>query len=208
MRYSHIISLVYVSANHFCENPKGLYEQVKSWEDAKKIDQRKQYTLIAHLSFFLYFSSSLDPHCGFEVSGFKLQSRYYVHFRTNLLRKSMNLLTHPTPINFFSSLDPRCPSFSIVFISLSLSIDLLISIYRVQLLFVSHKNTDVISFLLSLSLSLSSSLSLSLSLPPSLSPSLSLHIYIYIYNVMLLHPSILWDDGSALRSWNWMWLMT
>ena len=30
--------------------------------------------------------------CGFEVSEFELQSRYYVHFWTNTLRKGMNPL--------------------------------------------------------------------------------------------------------------------
>ena len=29
-------------------------------------------------------------HCGIVVSEFELQSRYYVHFRTNTLAKSMN----------------------------------------------------------------------------------------------------------------------
>ena len=30
--------------------------------------------------------------CGLEVSGFQLQSSYYVHFRTNDLSKDMKLL--------------------------------------------------------------------------------------------------------------------
>ena len=30
------------------------------------------------------------PDCSLEVSKLKLQSRYYVHFRTNTIEKSMN----------------------------------------------------------------------------------------------------------------------
>ena len=33
--------------------------------------------------------------CGIVVSGFELQSRYYVHFRTNALGKGMNPLILP-----------------------------------------------------------------------------------------------------------------
>ena len=32
------------------------------------------------------------PYCGLEASEFELRSRYYVHFRTNILRKGMNHL--------------------------------------------------------------------------------------------------------------------
>ena len=34
--------------------------------------------------------------CGIEVSEFKLQSLYYVHFRANTLGKGVNLLILPT----------------------------------------------------------------------------------------------------------------
>ena len=33
--------------------------------------------------------------CGIVVSGFELQSRYYVHFRTNTLGKDMKLIILP-----------------------------------------------------------------------------------------------------------------
>ena len=36
-----------------------------------------------------------DKDCRIEVSEFELQSRYYVHFRTNTLRKDMNPLILP-----------------------------------------------------------------------------------------------------------------
>ena len=44
--------------------------------------------------------------CGIVVRKFKLQSRYYVHFRMNTLRKCMNLLILPAmgyivPLLFF-----------------------------------------------------------------------------------------------------------
>ena len=53
------------------------------------------------LSFFFFFfffffrhnvfwSYATALHFGIEVSGFKLHSRYYVHFRTNTLGKGMN----------------------------------------------------------------------------------------------------------------------
>ena len=39
--------------------------------------------------------------CGIVVSEFVLQSRYYVHFRTNTLGKGMNTLILPVPLLFF-----------------------------------------------------------------------------------------------------------
>ena len=55
--------------------------------------------------------------CGIVVSEFELQSRYYVHFRTNTLGKSMNPLILPAmgkiaPLLFFSKngVDIKLPS--------------------------------------------------------------------------------------------------
>ena len=39
--------------------------------------------------------------CDIEVSEFKLQSRYFVHFRTNNLGKSMNPLISPALLFFY-----------------------------------------------------------------------------------------------------------
>ena len=36
--------------------------------------------------------------CGFVVSAFELQSRYYVHFKTNTLGKEMNTLILPAMV--------------------------------------------------------------------------------------------------------------
>ena len=44
--------------------------------------------------------------CGFEVSEFELYSSFYVHFRTYVLAKGMNIFTqHPT-----SKYYNHCPS--------------------------------------------------------------------------------------------------
>ena len=39
--------------------------------------------------------------CGIVVSEFVFQSRYYVHFRANILEKSMNPLILPVALLFF-----------------------------------------------------------------------------------------------------------
>ena len=45
------------------------------------------------LKFYNFIELTMD--CGIVVSEFVLQSRYYVHFRTNTLGKGMNTLTLP-----------------------------------------------------------------------------------------------------------------
>ena len=46
------------------------------------------------LYVYIYHHSTLD--CGIVVREFKLQSRYYIHFRTNSIGKGMNPLILPS----------------------------------------------------------------------------------------------------------------